>query len=704
MPALLQDFHYAVNRRDSSIFRRQRLNYDARNCLWKHQSEDGRKWTADNGKDPFPWPGSSDARVRLTELYINQDVAVCMVAYRRMRTVVSGTELNDFGQANRLTNVLRWMKYTQIKESFDEHEYFANILFETGCAVMKTVWCRQFQLGREVIDLETLRGFAMQTEAAGGLMELGENDEKLIDLPSLVMDPNTEAAAAEALAVLYPDVRKNKLRQVVSGLREEGAAEIIRPYLVTDRPVLRALVPNQDVFISPEATDINQAQIHERELLTETQLREKVRSHAWDKKFVEEMLKTQKGRVSLEPGSMLMRGAGGVFMGSLQTERLFEVVHTTRRQADEDGVPGIFYTCFSPGLPKLHALHSLLAYDHGEVPYIHTSREKRSRLLDESRGYGEIASTWQSQIKTEWDSRIDRSSIATLPPSYHPPGEPPDAWGPGVQVPTDRSDDYGFMEAPRYDVGSREVEESVRDFADEYFGRPHPEKINIYADALRQHMINRFLSGCVNVDVQMLQLMQQYMRDEFYFRIVGDAKGKPIRATREEIQGKFDVSITFDIENLDPERKAEKIDLMQKAIQMDTSGRVDRDEAMTILFELIDPSMGERLLRAPQDASQAEIDDEDSAFAKIFAGLNVDIRPGQAFQLRAQRLQSIMQTNPLAQLRYQRDEQFKEAVDRRLEQFNFQMQQQENAVTGRFLGTQTQEAMQMEKALPAPKQ
>ena len=72
-------------------------------------------------------------------------------------------------------------------------------------------------------------------------------------------------------------------------------------------------------------------------------------------------------------------------------------------------------------------------------------RETRGRLLDDSRGYGEIAATWQQQIKTEWDSRIDLASIATLPPSYYPPGAPPDSWGPGVGIPTDRPDDYGFM-------------------------------------------------------------------------------------------------------------------------------------------------------------------------------------------------------------------------------------------------------------------
>jgi hypothetical protein len=709
MPRLLEDFRYAVDQRDSSIFARQRLNYNTRYCLWNYQSEDGRKWIAPKGEDPFPWPGASDSRVRLMELYVNQDVAVGMVAWRRMRTVVSGTELGDAAHANRLTQVLRWMKYTQMKEAADEHEFLLNTLYERGTALMKVCWCREYQLGYDTVDLETLAGFAMQTQAAGEAgVELSTQDENLIELPRLVLDVTREKQAVAGLQVLYPDVRRERLAQLVRDIRTNGTGQLARPYESKNRPVLRALVPNEDVFIAPEASDINQSPIHERELLTETQLRERERSHDWDPEFIEEMLKTQRGRTSLDFAgrnnySRPAGGGNGFLAQPLKMERLFEIVHSYRRLADEDGVPGIYYTCFSPGLPGQYALHSLLPYDHGEMPFIHAATEKRSRLLDEARGYGEVGSTWQSQIKTEWDSRIDRAAIATLPPSHYPPGEAPDAWGPGVQIPTNRPDDYGFLSAPKYDVGSREVEESVRDFADQYFGRRVDGRDNTDADAQRQHRLNRFLAACGNIDCQTLQLMQQFMPDEFYYRIVGDAKGKPIHASREEIQGKFDVAVSFDLSLLDPVLRKEKLEAMERGIQLDANGRTDRDEAMTLYWEIVDPSMGERLLRAPQDAAQAEIDDEDAVFAKIFAGLNVDIRPGQAYQLRAQRLQNIMQTNPLAQLRYARDGQFKAAVERRMEQLQFQLQQQQNAVTGRFLGTQTKEAIAMEKQgqLPA---
>jgi hypothetical protein len=124
--------------------------------------------------------------------------------------------------------------------------------------------------------------------------------------------------------------------------------------------------------------------------------------------------------------------------------------------------------------------------------------------------------------------------------------------------------------------------------------------------------------------------------------------------------------------------------LIERALQMDVNGIVDRDEALAFTFDLIDPNSGERLLKPAEAASQQEIEDEQSVFAKLFAGVPVDIKPGQAYQLRLRVLQNIMAQNPSAQRRYQEDEQFKAIVDRRVKQLSFQLQQAENAIIGRL--------------------
>jgi hypothetical protein len=57
LAALREEYLYAIERRDRSIFARQRLNYQARYCVWPNESPDGkRRWMS------FPASGASVRR------------------------------------------------------------------------------------------------------------------------------------------------------------------------------------------------------------------------------------------------------------------------------------------------------------------------------------------------------------------------------------------------------------------------------------------------------------------------------------------------------------------------------------------------------------------------------------------------------------------------------------------------------------------
>jgi hypothetical protein len=79
-----------------------------------------------------------------------------------------------------------------------------------------------------------------------------------------------------------------------------------------------------------------------------------------------------------------------------------------------------------------------------------------------------------------------------------------------------------------------------------------------------------------------------------------------------------------------------------------------------------------------------EQEDEQTAFAKIAAGTEPPLKEGgQNAQVRLQTLQQIIQSNPAVQQRYQQDEIFRKMIDARAQAFQFQLQQQQNAVIGR---------------------
>lgn len=691
LPELRESFLDAIERRDRSIFNRQRANYEARYCVWPHQSRDGKKWLAALGQKPFPWPGASDARVALVDKYINEDVAFLMVVADRMRVLVNGTDSNDAAFAHRATNLLRWLKATQMSELARERRLAANYLFENGAVVMGVFWDRQQQLGYETLDLEDLAGEAMDLkQRADQGEELPAAAQTLMLLPAMIQDPKLEEEALAALKLGFPTVRDSRLRVALRELRDTGSTRLPKPYLVKDRPCVVAMRPNEEIFIPPDTTDLQTARgIYRRELLSESQLVEREKTYGWSKKWIAAMLKKQRGNVTLDIDAQYNRGGTRATTvnsaGALTTRNQFEVIHAWRRQHDADGVPGIFYTCFNPGLTTQYAYHGLLDYDHGEYPFVHIERESRSRLLDDARGYGEIGFTWQQQIKTQWDSRVDRASLATLPPSHHPSGSPPDKWGPGVQIPVISREDYGFLEIPQYDPGSVEVEESVRKFADEYFGRPVDEQNAVQSQVMRQDMSNNWMAGLARVDTQVFKLCQQFMPPEIFYRVVGSGQAQPLKARREEIQGEFDVSVGFNVADLDNEVVTAKLGLIEKALTMDTTGRVDRNQALDVIFELIDPDIGERILRPAADASQAEIEDEQTVFTKMMAGVDVDVKPeGQAYDLRLKVLENIFSTNPIAAHAYKNNQRVAELVDKRVKQLKFQLQQRDNAIIGKL--------------------
>jgi hypothetical protein len=694
---LREEFQYTLNDRDSSVFARATLNHDSRYCVWPNQSPDGRKWNPRMGEgEVFPWEGASDARVNLIDLYVRKHVAFLMVLWSKMRLAVNATEVNDEAFANRTTTYLKWQMYTQMQEARAENELLANYVLERGCGVMGIFWARQRQLMYQELDPEGLVQLCYEKLMGG--------DQRFAELPQMVFDPSKDEESAMLLSDLLtePGLERGDqgeapptapLVKVLTEMRANGFARFPRQVVTMNRPKILAYSPNDDIFISPDAYRLEDASVFLVEVMREAKFRAYARDYGWDEQWSEQLVETQRGNT--EFGGLLFnqrinRQASWLVpsRGQLDQRKLFLVVDAYRRLSDSNGVPGIYYTVFHPSMTTYNGeptcgKHELLNYDHGQMPFVLFQQERRSRKIDDARGYGEVASTWQQQIKAEWDGRIDRSSIATLPPSFYPNGQQPDKWGPGVQVPTMSPQAYGFFQVPGDPAASKEVEDSVRHYADEYFGFAVDPENMTDSQAMRQKLADDWMSGQARVATQVLQLCQQFESDDIYFRVVGSSKGQTVHATRKEIEGEFDVQVGFDVANMDNEQKKVKLLLMQQLLSMDINGIVDHNEALAMGFELLDPNAGERLLKPGDNATQAEADDETNVAMKLLLGLQQPVKPGQAYQMRLQVLQNFVQQSQAAQQALQGNPQAQQAMQQRIKDLTFQVQQQQNAVTGR---------------------
>lgn len=693
---LSEDYAWCVDRRGGSILTRQKENHDARYNIWPGQSSDGRKWTPRNGqKEVLPFPGASDCRVGLVDTLVSEDVARLMVIWRRNRILCTPTETNDTALANRLTHLLRWLFYSQMTEAAREAELGANWLLERGQLVLCAWWQRQLQMGYETLDMETLvnRAQMAQQWADAGVQPPDMPVQTMFDAiaaPEAVLDPAREDEAVQLFLRYYDDVKPAHAKRAVKDLRETGFARFPRPYAKRNRPVVGARAFHEEVFISPESQDFDDdcRSVHERELLSEAALRGRVRSHAWDPEWVDEVVEKQRGNVDRRflNGAQRRWATATTGVSALQTEKLYEIIHSVRRVADDDGVEALEYTVWHKDMTKRStrrkreesfAYHGVLDYDHGDLPYTLVTRERRSRVIEDQRGYGEIAATWQALIKGELDQRTDASSLKTFPPYHYPNGQPPSAWGPGVGIETNRPGDYGFFDGPTYNQGSLEIQETVSAIAERRFGRPLADGRNATgAAALQQNLADIWMAGWGRVGRQCLQLEQQFGPDTIYFRVIGTDKARPLVTTREEIQGQFDVAVSFNVQMLDPEYVKLFFEMTDKAMSWDVSGRVDRDEMVQIAFELWDPNLAERVMKPGEQAAEQEIADEQAVLTKLASGVPVDVKPGQAYQMRLQYLQQTVANSKKLQQQYAEDEDFRDLLDNHVKQLEHQIEQQ----------------------------
>ena len=663
-----------LDRRDTN--RRERFNE------WAGQSSDARKWKENLKSPPVPFDGCSDSRVPLVDNFVQEDVDMLMTSLRQMRVTASPTESGDAKRAFLVSNLLRWMMDNQMEEFFHEAELAANYYCENGISVISVLWQQETNAAYRQIDMETISQWAAEQPP----------ESPAAQLPAMIFDPELEKEAMEiARDLLEGTLKDESMRRMIKDLRKDGYAVYTTAEITKNRPEIKALRVGEDFFFPQDTTEIQSARrLFWRQFMTKEQLKDAKDNKGWDAEWVSDVIDRAEGMSNSEWGKTGQRMRGSrPGLSDLDTRKLYEIVHAFERRCDENGVPGIYYIVMCPHCTSndrgddIMGREELLNYGHGKFPFIALRREHLSRRLDDSRGYGEIAATWQNQIKTEWDSRTDRCYLATMPPLMHPVGRAPSKWGPGVMVPRMRPDDYQYADMPRIDSGSKEVEETVQQMADRYFGRPIGKENQFYSRMRQQGMVAKWLKYWSDVCGQCFQLIQQFMDDEIYFRVVGSRQAEPIRVGRDEIQGRYDVQIYYNVANLDMDLVKEKLSLLQTAVEFDVNGVVDRTTAMEVLFEFIDPQLGERLLRPEEQASQQEIEEERTAFAQISAGADVDIKQGQAHQLRLGELQRLSQSDT-AMKNMQSDPSFQERLVKRVKQHEHQLVQRQNAQIGRL--------------------
>jgi hypothetical protein len=419
------------------------------------------------------------------------------------------------------------------------------------------------------------------------------------------------------LQQVFDGVTEKRAKTALKDLRKQGMAKLPVVRRQINCPEVKTLAPDGDFVFPPYVTDPQRAPYcFWKTYYTPQELELKVTTDGWDQDFVDTMIERYRG----------------VNIDSLERYEDYPVV-VTRLSEDTKRL-----------------------YDVSTVPSI-------------LRGI-------QNQVKVERDSRIDRNSLATLPPILHPVGQAPNDWGPGRMIPYRRKGDLDFAPTPAYNQGSLEMEQTLINQADRMIGLDPNDPMS---QSRQQFMVDKYLSHVSEVIRMAYKCFQRFGPDEVFFQVTGIPdpqvmnKGNP--------NENFDIMINFDVLDNDPDTVEKKLQGFVALNQLNVNNRMNIDGLLDIAAASIDPVMADAVLQPAQDAQQEMVKNVTDDLTKIFAGIEMPARPTGA-QIAMQVIQQYAQ-QPDIQQRLQQDEAFRGRMEKYQGQYTFQMQQAQNAQIGR---------------------
>jgi ribosomal protein S8 len=639
-----------------------RTSYDDRRNYWNGKSRDLRK----HGADAFPWDGASDMEAHTIDERITRLVSLFMSSLNRANIRAYPVEVQDIGRSKVVSDFLRWMvKSGYINRFQEEMELGANYLLERGLMVTYIGWNREDTRFKQRITMDQVG--QMNPEIYRAILE-GTNDEELVALLTTTFEGITDKVANKAIKEL------------------RDTSETVLPLIrrIVDAPEVKTLAPDGDFFFPSYVTDPQRAPYcFWRTSYTAQELENKVITDGWDQKFVSYVIDKYRGtKDDLIDRDRDNRRSLTFTDEVAEEDELIEIVYGYQRLIDPtDGAQGIYCTVFHrefsgnddvPGFAKFELLNG-----YEDYPVVVTRLSEDSKRMYDTMTFPQILRGIQNQIKIERDSRIDRNSIATMPPIIHPVGQAPTDWGPGRYIPYRRKGDIDFAPTPPPPTGSIEMEQTQQAQADRLCGLDETSQIS---QIRKQFLVDKFLMHNAKVLKMAFKCYQRFGPDSIFFRVTGVPES--VQMSKGNPNENFDIMINYDVLTTDPEAQAQKLQGMLGMLQYDRNGLFNIDNLLTGIASSIDPVLADGILQSPQVARDEIIRGVTDDLAKIFAGIEMPARSNGG-QVAVQLVQQYSQQPDIA-ARLDSDPVFADRLQKYVGQYTFQMQQAENAQIGRI--------------------
>ena len=652
--------------RDAGQFLKQMAtNEQTRKCWWQNKTGTGKKANT-KAADAKPFNGAADHEVHLTQTVMNRRNAARIAALMSGSLTVSPMESSDARSAGLMRQVLRYYLNGPMRTEFVTQGLRAGSYADRFRASLLYVGWKE-ERGVEPITLTVpmiAEWLKMQTAAEAQDMTLIEG----IDFESLVLDASREAELiALTLRNLPGAAQRRKIGQAsvkraLAQLRKGDEQAIVHAsYVKRSSPCWEALQPFVDVFFPYEPLmedGLESCRWIGRVRWRSAQwIREQAALQDWDKSWVKEVLEKHKGRSALFSNSMAsypwaLSGAGVNWSARTNGEaqnHLYQIIELWDRAVTEDGLTGTYSTVMHADVKDKVAKRELRMDWDGCFPFVPFTCAQDERLLLDGFSVPEITMTKEQAVKAQWDSRTDAASLTTFPTWTGDPELEGLRPAPGVFLPSIRGKVPQALQIPPPDGRSIEIERTLRESVNEFFGFASKNVADSVAMMMGQAELDWFmlsLSQCIS---RTAKLIQQYMPPLKGARITGT--NELINATAEDVRGGFDFQSKFNVKSLDVEWTSKHLGFIKDMIvPLDNRGQINTLPILEAGFNMLDPGLAAQCL--PKDADTAQRQTLDMARAhlsEIFSGGAPDVTEGMDFGGLAQAVSDEVTRSPLRQ-------------------------------------------------------
>lgn len=643
------------------------LRFDTRYALWDGQNDAATK----TEEGAFPWPGASDARVRLADEIIRERNAIRNAALSGKRVQARALQPLNTGMAQIASAFMKALLYVHAGPMVRQETELGWSYMDTyGAAVMGCYWRQETRLQVKEFNMEEL---------------LANPAPEVQLIASLVTDPLKDAFTIPILAKAFPSHTQRELKGFLRRLRETGLGTLRTPEITVNTPQWHAMRPFIDVFFDPTLDDAKRAPLIVcRELIPVHEAYDRIGTEGWSEDFVVQLEK-QKGRMSLGGADPLrwQKDPSGNYQSVFaeDTSDRVEVLRSFYHVREREGT-ALYQTITHQGVKDLAGMHVLMDYDHGQMPFHFWRFETTEREVASSRGVPEICLTWQQEKKNIHDAYVDRASMEVIPTLLVPRGEAGSVLiGAGQQIEQRRSGDYSYLQTPQMSNTLDKLDATSEMEISRYFGRFHPSLDPILITAHRQTLADNTLADLVPLVSQTASLATEYMSEQEQAAMAGP---QTAQALKTEAKWAWE----YDVRTMDPKHAETTVELIGKIIPLDRSGRINIDEAVSYLMESIHPDLAARLLMPREDAALEQVRKTQERLVLALNGIEPpdNTLPAGDPEMQTKIIQQALQS-PLVQAILKNDP---TGISAQLYEREFalragQMQQQKNAFTGRSL-------------------